>query len=468
MVIVLSAKVSVLGKAARKAVLSRALYQVVATHLCVVMGRRGSRCCAVGAGSMGGAVVVVRAVGHACGGAGRGACGGTVARHRAHAQWPKAKWCSCTAGWYTHSDACTAAIHGRQSGARAARVLAQTSTTIGEPDLDARLSQAGGLSELLSGIDIRVLGAWEGALESLQLLGGECGAGASLFAFERNTRLRFGVTDVRVPACAKRDESLLKATKNYKRLVRSHKILYAQRCWMGYWEGKLLNHIRWGHRRGGGSIVGLCEIPSAWEWESEWKMGMGMWIWMGEGKGQMSGTGSGSGSVDVHCAPLHINWNVRERNKSVKSGRRRSQHSSRSDDESTKQFAEAGEEGALPQAARKSHHSWQVTQYIKLHKRMTIGKLSTGKGEPLSRHGGVRQLTSASVYESKCRLALKSGMKRGVWQRSQRSVVGSRLQLEGMPNYLESSLHNKLTLGLARVHFKEVRNYSTRSQDHFS
>lgn len=111
-----------------------------------------------------------------------------------------------------------------------------------------------------------------------------------------------------------------------------------------------------------------------------------------------------------------------------------------------------------------------------------IGKLSTNwrsqhgwePSKAIERYGGVRQLTSASVYESKCRLGKKSGMKRGVWQSRGDHWLYTRLKSEGMPNYLESSLHNKLTLGLsfssrlATQQFKEIENYSTRSQDHFS
>lgn len=80
-------------------------------------------------------------------------------------------------------------------------MLAETSTAVGEPDLDTGLGQASGLGQLLTGIDIRVLGAGKGPLQSLQLFGCEGGAGTALLALQRNPRLRLRVTDVRVAAC---------------------------------------------------------------------------------------------------------------------------------------------------------------------------------------------------------------------------------------------------------------------------
>lgn len=113
MIVVLAAKVAMLRKAAREPMLRRALHQIVATHLCVMMSRRRSGRCAVGAGRMGRGMMVVGAIGHARRTTGRGARGGTVARHGANAEWTKAERCSSTAGGNPNANSGTGAIHRR-------------------------------------------------------------------------------------------------------------------------------------------------------------------------------------------------------------------------------------------------------------------------------------------------------------------------------------------------------------------
>ena len=55
------------------------------------------------------------------------------------------------------------------------------------------LAELGPLTELLPGVDVRVLGPLERLLQLVQLVGGEGGAGASLLPLERDPGLGFGV-----------------------------------------------------------------------------------------------------------------------------------------------------------------------------------------------------------------------------------------------------------------------------------
>lgn len=207
MVVVLAGKMPGLREASGESVLRCTLHQVVASHLWVVVRHcRGCRCTVVRARSMGG--VVDTALVH-CRSVGGGACRRTVACHGAHSQRTEAKRSSRTTWPHAHSDARAAAVHWREPRAGATRVLPKTSPSVREPHLDARLCQARGLGELLPGVDVWVLGPGEGSLQGLQLLGGEGGARASLFALEGNARLRFRVTYVRVASCKEKNGRFL-------------------------------------------------------------------------------------------------------------------------------------------------------------------------------------------------------------------------------------------------------------------
>lgn len=202
MIVILTAKVSVLRESTGESMLRRTRHQLVAAHLRVMMRRCRSSCRTVRAGRMCRRCVwmMVWTLAHATCSTGRGAGGGTVASHGA--QWPKAKWCRCTAGGNADTPQTgSAAVHGRQTRSGATRVLAQSSSAIGEPHLNARLGQAGRLGQLLPRVHIRVLRTCKGALQRLQLLRGEGGAWSSLLAFQWNSWLRFGVANVRVTAC---------------------------------------------------------------------------------------------------------------------------------------------------------------------------------------------------------------------------------------------------------------------------
>lgn len=208
MIVVLAAKVSVLRESTGESMLRRAGHQLVAAHLCVMMRRCRCSRCAVRAGRMRrGRVMMMRALAHATCSAGRGAGSRTVAGHGA--ERTEAKWCRRIASGHTGDSTQTrsAAVHGRQARSpRAARMFAQSCPAIGEPYLYACLGEARRLCQLLAGIHIRVLGAGKGALQRLQLLRREGSARSTLFAFQGNTRLRFGVTDVRVAACKRERE----------------------------------------------------------------------------------------------------------------------------------------------------------------------------------------------------------------------------------------------------------------------
>ena len=55
------------------------------------------------------------------------------------------------------------------------------------------LTELGPLTELLPGVDVRVLGPLEGLLQLVQLVGGEGGAGPSLLPLEWDAGLRLRV-----------------------------------------------------------------------------------------------------------------------------------------------------------------------------------------------------------------------------------------------------------------------------------
>ena len=55
------------------------------------------------------------------------------------------------------------------------------------------LAELGALAELLSGVDVRVLGPLKRLLKFVQLVGGEGGAGAPLLPLERDPGLGLGV-----------------------------------------------------------------------------------------------------------------------------------------------------------------------------------------------------------------------------------------------------------------------------------
>lgn len=164
MVIVLTTKVSRLSKAPGKSVLSRTLDQIVATHLCVMVCRCSSRCCAVvGAWCVCG---VVNSVVHPSS-SGSGSRRRTVARHRANSQRAVAKWCCRPTEPNTHAHIRASTVHGRKPGVWTARVLAKACPAVGEPYLDTGFGEGRGLSQLFPGVDVRVLGAGKGSLECL-------------------------------------------------------------------------------------------------------------------------------------------------------------------------------------------------------------------------------------------------------------------------------------------------------------
>lgn len=65
-------------------------------------------------------------------------------------------------------------------------LLAQSCPSVTEPHLNARLGQLGALRQLLARVNVWVLGAFEGALQFVQLDGREGGARSPLFALQRD------------------------------------------------------------------------------------------------------------------------------------------------------------------------------------------------------------------------------------------------------------------------------------------
>ncbi len=93
------------------------------------------------------------------------------------------------AGGQALRGVCVAQTGERKVGVDAQRALLGLllATPLGpailEPDLDAHLGQVDLDGELLAAVHVRVVGLLEGALELVQLKGGECGAVASVLAF---------------------------------------------------------------------------------------------------------------------------------------------------------------------------------------------------------------------------------------------------------------------------------------------
>lgn len=72
-------------------------------------------------------------------------------------------------------------------------LLPQTSPAVTEPHLDACLGELCALSQLLPGVDVRVLSAFEGPLQFVELDRGEGGAWSSLLSLERDSRFTVAV-----------------------------------------------------------------------------------------------------------------------------------------------------------------------------------------------------------------------------------------------------------------------------------
>lgn len=78
-------------------------------------------------------------------------------------------------------------------------LLAQASPSVGEPDLNASLSQVRRVRQIFARVHIRILSPRESSLECLELFTIEGRARASLLALQLNPRLWLGVALVRLP-----------------------------------------------------------------------------------------------------------------------------------------------------------------------------------------------------------------------------------------------------------------------------
>lgn len=75
-------------------------------------------------------------------------------------------------------------VHRTRTSRSRMALLAQSSPTIAEPHLNACLGQLRPTSQLLARIDVRILGAFEGSLQLVQLVGRKGGSRTALLALQ--------------------------------------------------------------------------------------------------------------------------------------------------------------------------------------------------------------------------------------------------------------------------------------------
>lgn len=87
------------------------------------------------------------------------------------------------------SDGSQRRIVGRSGG----QLFSESGSSVREPHLDPGFGQLGALRQLFPGVNVWILGTFERLFQFVQLIGGEGGAGTTLFAFQRNSRFAFAV-----------------------------------------------------------------------------------------------------------------------------------------------------------------------------------------------------------------------------------------------------------------------------------